>query len=71
MKKIKGLELEILNLIENSENGIPLDLIVNKLNTNILETSCVLLKLELTGLIKPASGQIYFRTYNNLVHLER
>ncbi|MDR1418654.1 MAG: DNA-processing protein DprA [Endomicrobium sp.] len=62
-KKLKGLELEVLNLIEDSENGIPLDLIVNKLNTNILETSCILLKLELTGFIKTAPGQIYFRIY--------
>ncbi|MDR3124900.1 MAG: DNA-processing protein DprA [Endomicrobium sp.] len=62
-QNLKGLELEVLNLIENSENGIPLDLIVNKLNRNILDTSCALLKLELTGLIKAAPGQIYFRIY--------
>ncbi|MDR0724180.1 MAG: DNA-processing protein DprA [Endomicrobium sp.] len=62
-KKLKGLELEVLNLIEDNENGIPLDLIANQLNTSILETSCALLKLELIGLIQTAPGQIYFRTY--------
>lgn len=60
---IRGLELDVLNLIESSENGIPLDIIVNQLNISILEVSCVLLELELKGLIKPAPGQIYFRAY--------
>ena len=60
---LKGLELKVLNLIEDNENGVPLDLIANKLNRNILDISYVLLKLELTGLIKTAPGQIYFRIY--------
>ncbi|MDR1523132.1 MAG: DNA-processing protein DprA [Endomicrobium sp.] len=62
-QNLKGLELEVVNLIENNENGVPLDLIANKLNRNILDISYVLLKLELIGLIKTAPGQIYFRVY--------
>ncbi|MDR2812150.1 MAG: DNA-processing protein DprA [Endomicrobium sp.] len=57
------LETAILNLIENDSDGLPTDLIAEKLNLDISETSAALLKLEITGLIKNTPGQIYIRTY--------
>jgi len=57
------LETAILNLIENDSDGLPTDLIAEKLNLDISETSTALLKLEVTGLIKNTPGQIYIRAY--------
>jgi DNA processing protein len=57
------IEMSVLNLIENESEGLPTDLIAEKLNLDISETSTVLLKLEITGLIKNTPGQIYIRTY--------
>ncbi|MDR1433771.1 DNA-processing protein DprA [Candidatus Endomicrobiellum devescovinae] len=57
------LETAILNLIENDSDGLPTDLIAEKLNLDISETSAALLKLEVTGLIKNTPGQIYIRAY--------
>jgi DNA processing protein len=57
------LDLAVLNLIENKSEGLPTDLIAEKLNLDISETSTALLKLEITGLIKNTPGQIYIRKY--------
>jgi DNA processing protein len=57
------LETAILNLIENDSDGLPTDLIAEKLNLDISETSAALLKLEITGLVKNTPGQIYIRAY--------
>jgi DNA processing protein len=57
------IETAILNLIENDSDGLPTDLIAEKLNLDISETSAALLKLEITGLIKNTPGQIYIRAY--------
>ncbi|MDR2351358.1 MAG: DNA-processing protein DprA [Endomicrobium sp.] len=57
------LETAILNLIESDSDGLPTDLIAEKLNLDISETSAALLKLEITGLIKNTPGQIYIRAY--------
>jgi DNA processing protein len=60
---LNELELKVLNLIENDSAGMPLDLIVQKLNASIPEIAPVLLKLEINGLIKTAPGQVYIRIY--------
>jgi DNA processing protein len=50
--KLDKLELEVLNLIENDSDGLPLDLIAQKLNIETSEIALTLLKLEANGLIK-------------------
>jgi DNA processing protein len=57
------IERSVLKLIENESTGLPTDLIAEKLNLDISETSTALLKLEMTGLIKNTPGQIYIRIY--------
>ncbi|MDR2436672.1 MAG: hypothetical protein LBD17_01175 [Endomicrobium sp.] len=57
------IERSVFNLIENESEGLPADLIAEKLNLDISETSTALLKLEMAGLIKNTPGQIYIRTY--------
>ncbi|MDR3196080.1 MAG: DNA-processing protein DprA [Endomicrobium sp.] len=63
MNSLDKIETAVLNLIENNSDGLPSDLIAEKLNLDISETSTALLKLEITGLIKSTPGQIYIRTY--------
>jgi len=60
---LSSLESKILSLIENDSTGLPLDLIAQKLNTNILEIAPALLKLEVNKFIKTTPGQIYIRVY--------
>jgi DNA processing protein len=68
IKKTLGISLDkieaaVLNLIENESEGLPTDLIAEKLNLDISDTSAALFKLEINGLIKNTPGQIYIRTY--------
>ncbi|MDR0977460.1 MAG: DNA-processing protein DprA [Endomicrobium sp.] len=60
---LNEIETSILALIENNSEGLPSDLIAEKLNLGISETSIALLKLEINGLIKNTPGQIYIRIY--------
>jgi DNA processing protein len=60
---LNKIETAVLNLIENDSDGLPTDLIAEKLNLDISEMSAALLKLEITGLIKNTPGQIYIRAY--------
>jgi DNA processing protein len=63
INSLDKIEASVLNLIENESEGLPTDLIAEKLNLDISETSTALLKLEINGLIKNTPGQIYIRTY--------
>ncbi|MDR1086989.1 MAG: DNA-processing protein DprA [Endomicrobium sp.] len=65
-RNISGLEkldLAILNLIESESEGLPSDVIAEKLSVNISEIATPLLRLEITGLIKNTPGQTYIRKY--------
>jgi DNA processing protein len=63
LRCLNKIETAVLSLIENDSDGLPTDLIAEKLNLDISETSTALLKLEITGLIKNTPGQIYIRAY--------
>jgi len=60
---LNKLESKILSLIENDGDGMPLDLIAQKLNISIPEIASAILKLEINKFIKTAPGQIYIRAY--------
>jgi DNA processing protein len=57
-------ENEVFRLISEYENGTHIDLISQKLNLDISQTAAILLKLEMSGLIKMLPGQVYVTDRN-------
>ncbi|MCL2485364.1 MAG: DNA-processing protein DprA [Endomicrobia bacterium] len=52
-------EQKVLDLIKTFDDGLHSDIIAQKLNIEIPETSAIIFKLELEGLIKAEPGQFY------------
>jgi DNA processing protein len=54
-------EAEVLKAIEDSVDGIAMDLLIDRLNISVTEITGIIFKLELEDLIEGLAGQVYIR----------
>lgn len=59
--KLEKTEKDVLKLIGSCDEGANFDTIANRLSIDISDLSAIMLKLEISGLVKTMPGQIYIR----------